>query len=463
MEYLCPTFPRDVKSTEAHEKFEGATVLEPKTGAYFTPITVLDFASLYPSCMVAENICYSSVLMDERFNNLPGVQYSTFNIDETITITFAQNVETVLPRLLNELKLLRKQYKREMARCNEAGETFEASVWDARQLAVKISMNSAYGFTGAVKSPLPYTAIAACVTSIGRSMIYATKHLVEKEFAGAEVVYGDTDSVFIKFAAGDDFREHWSLGERAAKLAGQLFKPPHVLELEKILCPFILARKKRYLGVQYEDVTLEGKTVFKGFQVSRRDSCKFVRTTLKHAADKVLVDKDVPGAVQYIQGAVADLLGGRVPVEHLIMSKKLAATYKDDNHPHLNVVKKMKERAPGSEPRSGDRVPFLYVAPTRNVDKSCQQAEDPRFVIDNHLPVWYEYYLTNGLVNPVLSLFDLLMPNARKTIFETKEVVTARNAAHNLAKRQRGIQQFCVPVPRYVSNNDFLDDSDTSM
>ena len=142
MDFLCPTFPRDDKSTEAHEKFEGATVLEPKTGAYFTPITVLDFASLYPSCMMAEHICYSTVVMDQRFNNLPGVEYSTFNIDDATTITFAQNVETVLPRLLNELKTLRKQYKREMVRCNEADETFEASVWDARQLAVKICMNS---------------------------------------------------------------------------------------------------------------------------------------------------------------------------------------------------------------------------------------------------------------------------------------------------------------------------------
>ena len=328
---------------------------------------------------------------------------------------------------------------------------------------------------GSPNSPLPYTAIAACVTCIGRGMIQATKTLVEREFAGAEVVYGgaspfcrhsvalaalsltdmmtfsvpaDTDSVFIKFAGGDDLREHWSLGERAAKLAGCLFKAPHVLELEKIMQPFILAKKKRYCGLQFEDVAKPGKIVFKGLQVSRRDSCRFVKTTLKRAVDKVLIDKDVPGAVRYIQEVVTDLLGGRIPVEDLVMSKKLAATYKDDHHPHLVVVRKMRERAPGSEPRSGDRVPFLYVAPPPNVDKvplSCQQAEDPRFVVDNKLPIWYEYYYLNGLVNPVLSLFDLLMPNARKTIFESRDIVTVRNAAHNAQKRQKCITSFLVP------------------
>ena len=143
-DFICPTFARDDREatgTEPPGKFEGATVLTPKAGAYFTPITVLDFASLYPSVIMAENLCYSTVVMDERYNNLPGVRYETFNIDEKTKITFAQDVDSVLPKLLGELKTLRKRYKREMARCHEAGDAFEASVWDARQLAVKTSMN----------------------------------------------------------------------------------------------------------------------------------------------------------------------------------------------------------------------------------------------------------------------------------------------------------------------------------
>lgn len=216
------------------------------------------------------------------------------------------------------------------------------------------------------------------------------------------------------------------------------------LELEKIVVPFILAAKKRYCGLQYEDISKSPKLVFKGIQVSRRDSCKLVKRTLTNAINKVMYDKDVDGAVRYVQEVTRDLLNGKVLVEDLIMSKKLSSGYATDNHPHLQVARKMQERAPGSEARSGDRVPFVYIQAKDASKKSlsCMQAEDPTYVKENGLKVDVMYYWQNCLQNPLLSLFDLLLPNARERLFETRDVKILKNEVVATSKKQRTIRSF---------------------
>jgi DNA polymerase elongation subunit (family B) len=170
------------------EPYEGATVLEAQKGAYYTPITALDFEALYPSIMMAHNLCYSSYVMDEkRYGSVPGITYETFNIGDR-TYKFAQDVPSLLPAILAELKQFRKQAKRDMA----AATGFMKEVYNGKQLAYKVSMNSVYGFTGAGKGILPCVPIASTTTSKGRSMIEETKNYVEKNFPGAKVRYGDS-------------------------------------------------------------------------------------------------------------------------------------------------------------------------------------------------------------------------------------------------------------------------------
>lgn len=70
---------------------------------------------------------------------------------------------------------------------------------EGRQLALKISANSVYGFTGATVGQLPCLQISASVTAFGRKMIEQTKNSVERLYPGAKVIYGDTDSVMVKF------------------------------------------------------------------------------------------------------------------------------------------------------------------------------------------------------------------------------------------------------------------------
>jgi DNA polymerase elongation subunit (family B) len=181
LNFIIPTFKY---GSGGGEGYEGATVLEAQAGAYYSPITALDFASLYPSIMCAENLCYSTLVMDPKYDNLPGVTYETFG-----PYRFAQSVPSLLPVILTDLKAFRKKAKKLMAQSE--GTPMEA-VYNGQQLAYKISMNSIYGFTGASKGMLPCVAIASTVTLRGRQMIEETKNYVEANFPGSKVRYGDS-------------------------------------------------------------------------------------------------------------------------------------------------------------------------------------------------------------------------------------------------------------------------------
>jgi DNA polymerase delta subunit 1 len=198
LNFVIPTFKRGTPGADDPEDgYQGATVLEAQTGAYYAPITALNFASLYPSIMCAENLCFSTLVMEQKYDNLPGVQYETFGPHK-----FAQSgsdgkaVTSLLPVILSELKAYRKKAKKLMAAAE--GTPMEA-VYNGQQLAYKVSMNSIYGFTGASKGMLPCVAIASTVTFRGRQMIEQTKNYVEEHFPGAKVRYGDTDSVMVEF------------------------------------------------------------------------------------------------------------------------------------------------------------------------------------------------------------------------------------------------------------------------
>jgi DNA polymerase delta subunit 1 len=404
------------------EPYEGATVLEAQGGAYYTPITALDFEGLYPSIMMAHNLCYSTFVMDERrYGNIPGVNYETFELNGG-TYKFAQDVPSLLPSILAELKQFRKQAKKDMA----AATGFMKEVYNGKQLAYKVSMNSIYGFTGAGKGILPCVPIASTTTFKGRSMIEETKEYVEKNFPGAKVRYGDTDSVMVEFDVGgrtgmEAIEYSWDLGERAAEECTALFKKPNNLELEKVYCPYFLYSKKRYaaklwtrdkegeMNMDYIDI--------KGLQVVRRDNTLFVREVCKELLDVVLESSDPGPPKQLALERAINLLEGEVPVDKLILSQQLGDSYKNPNLPHVRVRDKMRERKPGSEPQSGDRVPYILVKTDNPKAKAYEKAEDPVFMRENDIPIDYHHYFTNKFLNPICDLLEPLVKNPRTEIF----------------------------------------------
>ena len=427
LNFIIPTFRR--LDAPSDDQYQGATVLDAQTGAYYGPITALDFASLYPSIMCAHNLCYSTLVMNAWYDNLPGVEYEQYGPHR-----FAQNVESLLPTILTDLKAFRKKAKKLMAQAE--GTPMEA-VYNGQQLAYKISMNSIYGFTGASKGMLPCVAIASTVTMRGRQMIEETKNYVEANFPGAKVRYGDTDSVMVEFDVqgrkGQEAIDYsWQQGELAAEQCTKLFKAPNDLELEKVYCPYFLYSKKRYAAKMYEkkgDSVVFKKIDVKGLQVVRRDSCPFVRETLKKLLGMVLESSDPGPVIEAAREAAKNLMQGKVLIEKLMMSKQLASEYKVPM-PHVAVRDKIRARAPGSEPQQGDRVSFVIV---KGEGKMYEKAEDPAWVREKNIPLDFQYYFTNQFKKPVQDLLEPLV--SADLIFDKKFMVKTDSTAEVAARK----------------------------
>lgn len=188
-----------------NEKFQGATVLEPRVGAYWEPVVVEDFSSLYPSVIRASQLCYTTIVLDSEYDNLPNVEYLTVKWTDPKSkkqykYKYAQNQDNILPNLLTHLAKARKEAKRLMAL---ESDPFKKTIHDKNQLNYKLSGNSCYGVLSA---PLiKCKELAASITATGRQMIEATKEYCEGEFqehcikegiAGKELkvtcVYGDS-------------------------------------------------------------------------------------------------------------------------------------------------------------------------------------------------------------------------------------------------------------------------------
>lgn len=187
------------------ESFTGARVLPPKPGFYPRPVITLDFAGLYPSIQRAYRICYSTILLIQCrhcraggekpcqrsegvacMDNLPGVEYETIPWTEkgkSYAYRYVQNQPNVIPELQAKLKASRSAVKKAMAaieNSEDPNDQLRYRVLNGRQLAIKVSMNSIYGFTSAFMMNL--MALSATVTAKGRQMIETTRDFMTNHF-----------------------------------------------------------------------------------------------------------------------------------------------------------------------------------------------------------------------------------------------------------------------------------------
>ncbi|KAK3160118.1 hypothetical protein QOZ80_1BG0055410 [Eleusine coracana subsp. coracana] len=380
------------------DTFEGATVLEARAGFYEKPIATLDFASLYPSIMMAYNLCYCTLVPPED----------------------AQLQKGILPEILEELLAARKRAKADL---KEAKDPFERAVLDGRQLALKISANSVYGFTGAAVGQLPCLEISSSVTSYGRQMIEHTKKLVEDKFTtlggyehNAEVVYGDTDSVMVQFGVST-VEEAMKLGREAADYISGTFTKPIKLEFEKVYFPYLLISKKRYAGLYWTNPEKFDKMDTKGIETVRRDNCLLVKNLVTECLHKILIDRDVPGAVQYVKNTISDLLMNRVDLSLLVITKGLTKTGEDYavKSAHVELAERMRKRDAATAPTVGDRVPYVIIKAAKGA-KAYEKSEDPIYVLDNNIPIDPQYYLENQISKPLLRIFEPILKNASKEL-----------------------------------------------
>ena len=195
---LADVFKRDSSEGECIEdesgKKEGGNVLKPACGFWGDErICVYDFKSLYPSIMIAFNICYSTIVFDKEYLDLPGVEYYFVAINKWETIAIAK-VEGIIPKLLSMLVSARDDIKREM---KAETDSFKMSVLDKAQNSMKVICNATYGFCGAGEQEgiMPMKEIMYVVTSLGRILQKQSTDFVGKKY-GMTTMYGDTDSIF---------------------------------------------------------------------------------------------------------------------------------------------------------------------------------------------------------------------------------------------------------------------------
>jgi DNA polymerase delta subunit 1 len=204
MNYLIPAPSRAYK---VKQKFQGATVLEPEYGAYNDPLCGMDFASLYPSIMIAFNLDLVTYVKDPKYLDIPGIEYKTFSW-EGGNYTFVQNRPGIVTGILRDLWKMRKEKKKLMAQAYENGDSELAKVYNGTQLAIKISMNSVYGDLGSDNSAISCKPISACVTYNGRCMIEHSKKCAETWYNGAKNGYSDSipgdEVVYVKPTKGGD-------------------------------------------------------------------------------------------------------------------------------------------------------------------------------------------------------------------------------------------------------------------
>ncbi|KAJ8253633.1 hypothetical protein COCON_G00202450 [Conger conger] len=371
-------FVMPVVKMEGGEDYSGGTVIEPEKGYYNVPITILDFSSLYPSIMMAHNLCYTTLLKKGSAEKL-GLSAEQFIKTPTGDYFVKSSVRKgLLPEILESLLSARTRAKAEL---KKETDPFKKQVLDGRQLALKMSANSVYGFTGAQVGKLPCLEISQSVTGFGRQMIEKTKQLVESKYtisngyqADSKVIYGDTDSVMVKLGVST-VREAMEMGRGAAAWVSTYFTPPIKLEFEKVYYPYLLINKKRYAGLHYSSrPDTYDKMECKGIETVRRDNCPLVANLINSCLQKILINSDCghpalsvpqgpPGAVEHAKEVISDLLCNRIDISQLVITKELTRNAQEyaGKQAHVELAERMRKRDAGSAPQLGDRVPYVII------------------------------------------------------------------------------------------------------
>ncbi|MCQ8902647.1 MAG: DNA-directed DNA polymerase [Methanothrix sp.] len=422
--------PPKPDSEESDERFMDADEL--KGGAVLTPVkglvenvVILDYKSLYPTIMMAHNLCYSTVVTKERplevIKSPSGGDFAAPSV-----------CKGIVPEILRELLEKRTETKRLM---KSAGEE-ERAFLDAKQYALKILLNSFYGYSGYARARLYSLTLANAVTSFGRHNIIRTKEMIEEIGSvyivdgravlprenpvggrryDLSVVYGDTDSVFVRISSDQSISPEDAelIGRKIAETITSKLPEPMELVFEAFARRAIFLAKKRYALWLFERASESGwrdRIKVRGMETVRRDWCDLTSKTLRRCLELILKEGRVDDAVEHVRDVIQrlrdmDITRDRELLDDLVLTRRFtkdASTYRN-KQPHIQLVEKMRRRG-GRVPGVGDRVAFIIVKGGKKT-LFVDRAEDPEYAVENNLPVDTEYYIEKQLLPPVLRLF----------------------------------------------------------
>jgi DNA polymerase elongation subunit (family B) len=476
--FVIPVKKYVINDIDIDNGYEGAIVLEPKEGIYLDePIVVFDYGSLYPSSMISRNLSHDTyvlddkymkidddnvefenvyydiyeglgdkkhkvgvkkcifakykdgrcgvipdiltLLLEERKNTRNKIEHSTIIKKDNTEITGTinnNNEHDIIITDINKKKLVIN--KKEIKEIKDTYNKFEKDVFDALQTAYKLTANSLYGQIGARTSAIYLKDIAACTTATGREMIMKAKEYVETNY-DANVIYGDTDSIFCKFPlknkngelvyGKDSLPYAIEIGKTVEKNIASIMPYPQKLNYEKSLYPFILFSKKRYVGNLYENDVNKFKQKSMGIVLKRRDNANIVKKIYGGIINIILNQQDLEKSVKFLKEELDDLVNGKTDIKDLIISKTLRSSYKDPTKiAHKVLADRIGIRDAGNKPAANDRIAYIYIK-VPDAKLQGDKIETPEYIVENKLEPDYLHYITNQIMKPVLQLYALCL------------------------------------------------------
>lgn len=443
-------------------RFSGGFVFEPKPGLYEN-IICLDFASLYPSIMQAFNICFTTLVPPELMDSVPDDQTHVFDFDQEedddeddedddpdvakkkrkekkkgkknekkkIVHRHYKFVKPsvrlgILPQLVRNLVAERRAVRQLLdgVKDEKTGEwiikketdPMIRTILDKRQLALKVTANSFFGFLGVQNGgKLPLIEGAMCITAKGRSLISSVNGYLEKT-RGGTIVYGDTDSSMVNLHITDP-KDCNPIGEALSKeITAFINHPPLKMEFEKGMRHFLVLKKKMYMYTLTDsdgnEKRKDGQVIVikKGVAEARRDRCKWFRKVSDRISRMILGKAPMHETLNVLVDMVSELLRGAIPIRELVSIRELGAHYKSENY----FVKVFADnlRKLGKIVSPGDRLEFVVVQsqdPNAKVGTKMRSPEvySERLGTPAEERIDYIYYLEHVLMNPIDKLFSV--------------------------------------------------------
>ena len=405
-------------------------VMEPESRFYTSPVLVLDFQSLYPSMVMAYNLCYSTLV---GHTDASGVAQSLGVISKSKSRSFiggeipledlvfspngslftSEKVRKgVLPRMLQEILDTRQMLKRAMKKL-PSKEKALYRLLNSRQFALKLLANVTYGYAAAgFSGRMPCAELADAIVQFGRVTMESTIKMVEQNPKwDAKVVYGDTDSIFVHLP-GRSREEAFQIGNEIAMEVTSVNPSPVFLKFEKVYHPCILVTKKRYVGYAYERVE-QSKPFFdaKGIETIRRDSCPAVSKLLERSLRILFDSKDLSLVKGYLLKQWEKIFKNRINIQDFIFAKEVRlGTYSAKAAavpPAAIVAAKAMALDPRAEPKYAERVPYVVVygePGARLVDMVIAPSE----LVLGSKRLHENYYITKQIIPALDRIFGLL-------------------------------------------------------
>lgn len=423
-------------------KYVGGYVREPITGLHDN-IICLDFASLYPSIMQAFNIDYTTFVPPED-TSVPDSDCHIIEweedgdeidveVEEDTDILDAAGVKAKKKVIKKEKKIVKHRYrfykhfqgiiprivaglvaKRREVRDVQLPATKDPVmkvVLNARQLALKTTSNSFYGFLGVQEGgKLSLIEGAMSVTAKGRELIQFVNDYLVRTYNG-RIVYNDTDSVMVDLGIKDP-KECNTRGHSLAKEVSDLFPPPLKMEFEKamrILC----IKKKMYA---YVLVNKNGEYILndpskdivkKGITSARRDSCQFVYKIHDKILMNILKKQEWKASMYDLIEAVEKLWTNRIDWSEMILIRGMGSNYKSQNY-FMKVFGDELAKA-GKPAVSGERLEFV-ICDIPNENLLGKRMKLPEDFLEQGLQIDKLYYIDHLLKNSIERLFRSAYP-----------------------------------------------------